>query len=74
MSDLLQRLLDIQAKLRVVVETAELHGRMADAAGAKGFAMAAFMLRESLMVYSTELSKFVEEYIYDNDDDDLQLG
>lgn|GEM_PF-3468819 len=63
-ADVLQRLLEMQAKLRVVVEIAEVHGRLADNAGAKGFALAAFMLRESLAVYSSELSDFVEHYLY----------
>ena len=65
--EILRRLLDIQHKLRDVVESAEMQGRLADVAGAKGFAFAAYMLRESLLVYSGELGSFVDEVLYGDD-------
>jgi poly(A) polymerase Pap1 len=64
---ILKNLLEMQQKLRDVVESSEMQGRLANDAGAKGFAFAAYMLRESLLVYSGELSHFVEEVLYGDD-------
>lgn len=61
--EMLARLASMQDKLQEVIATAELHGRLADGVDAKGFALAAFMLREALIVYSRELEIFVREHI-----------
>jgi hypothetical protein len=59
----LGRMLEMQHSLRNVVEAAELQARLAKETGADGLAFAVHMLRESVLVYSTELSKWVTEYI-----------
>ena len=59
----LQRMLEMQHALRSVAEAAEMQAELAKATGADGLAFATFMMRESLLVYSKELSKFVSAYI-----------
>lgn len=63
----LRRFLALQHSLRTVVEAAEMQAELAKAAGHDGFAMAIYMLRESVLVYSKELSRFVSEYIGEAD-------
>jgi propanediol dehydratase small subunit len=59
----LGRMLEMQHSLRIVAEAAELQARLAKDTGADGLAFAIHMLRESVLVYSSELSKWVTEYI-----------
>jgi hypothetical protein len=59
----LSRMLEMQHSLRKVAEAANSQARLAQDTGADGLAFAIHMLRESVLVYSTELSKWVEEYI-----------
>jgi len=61
--DVLQRMLQMQHGLRTVAEAAEAQGRLAKETGAEGLAFAVYMLRESILIYSKELSKWVTEYI-----------
>jgi hypothetical protein len=61
--DALGRMLEMQAALRKVADGAELQATLAKQTGADGLAFAIHMLRESVLVYSSELSKWVEEYI-----------
>jgi hypothetical protein len=61
--DVLQRMLQMQHGLRTVAEAAEIQGKLAQETGAEGLAFAVYMLRESILVYSKELSKWVTEYI-----------
>ena len=63
----LRRLLEQQHALRSVVEAASLQAELAKEAKADALAFAIFMLRESLKVYSKELSKFVHRYIGEAD-------
>lgn len=65
--DTLRRFLSLQHFLRSVVEAAETQAALATAAGHDGFALAIHMLRESVLVYSSELSRFVKEYIGESD-------
>lgn len=61
----------MQHCLRDVTDAMEMQGKLAKAVGADGLATAAYMLKESIAVYSTELRKFVAGYIageYDSDD------
>ena len=53
----------MQHGLRTVAEAAQLQAVLAKETGADGLAFAIHMLRESVLVYSTELSKWVEAYI-----------
>jgi hypothetical protein len=64
---LLRKLLDMQHSLRTVVEAAEVQAALAKSTGDEGFAFAIYMLRESLMIYSKELSKYVGKYIGESD-------
>jgi hypothetical protein len=59
----LARMLEMQHSLRNVVEAAELQARLAKETGADGLAFAVHMLKESVLAYSRELSKWVTEYI-----------
>jgi len=59
----LRRMLEMQHALRSVAEAAEMQAELAKATDATGLAFAILMLRESLLVYSKELSDFVTEYI-----------
>ena len=59
----LSRMLEMQHSLRKVAEAANLQAALAKDTGADGLAFAIHMLRESVLVYSTELSKWVTEYI-----------
>ncbi len=61
--DALARMLEMQHALRTVAEAAQAQARLAQETGADGLAFAIHMLRESVLVYSTELSKWVEAYI-----------
>ena len=61
--EVLARMLEMQHGLRTVAEAAQLQARLAKETGAEGLAFAIHMLRESVLVYSTELSKWVTEYI-----------
>lgn len=60
---ILRRMLDQQHALRTVVEAASLQAELAKAANADSLALAIYMLCECLKVYSKELSKFVTNYI-----------
>lgn len=53
----------MQHALRTVAEAAQAQARLAQETGADGLAFAIHMLRESVLVYSTALSKWVEDYI-----------
>lgn len=64
---LLRKLLDMQHSLRNVVEAAEMQADLAKSTGDDGFAFAIYMLRESLMIYSRELSKYVSKHIGESD-------
>jgi hypothetical protein len=64
---LLRKLLDMQHSLRSVVEAAEMQADLARATGDDGFAFAIHMLRESLMIYSKELSRYVHKHIGESD-------
>lgn len=57
----------MQHSLRTVVEAAEVQAALAKATGDEGFAFAIYMLRESLMIYSKELSKYVSKYVGESD-------
>jgi hypothetical protein len=59
----LRRMLEMQHGLRTVAEAAEAQAQLATETGALGLAFAIHMLRESVLVYSKELSKWVTEYI-----------
>ena len=61
--EVLARMLEMQHGLRTVAEAAQLQATLAKETGADGLAFAIHMLRESVLVYSSELSKWVEEYI-----------
>ena len=61
--EVLARMLEMQHSLRKVAEAANLQAALAKDTGADGLAFAIHMLRESVLVYSSELSKWVEEYI-----------
>jgi len=61
--EVLGRMLEMQHSLRIVAEAAQLQAALAKETGADGLAFAIHMLRESVLVYSTELSKWVTEYI-----------
>ena len=61
--EVLARMLEMQHGLRTVAEAAQLQAALAKETGADGLAFAIHMLRESVLVYSTELSKWVEAYI-----------
>ena len=66
--DVLQRMLQMQHGLRTVAEAAEIQGKLAQETGAEGLAFAVYMLRESILVYSKELSKWVTNYIGESDE------
>jgi hypothetical protein len=59
----LGRMLEMQSSLRAVAEAAHLQAKLAQETGADGLSLAIHMLRESVLVYSQELSKWVAEYI-----------
>lgn len=58
-----KRLMRMQHTLATVFDACEAQAALCDAAGAKPLAFATHMVRESLMVYSRELSKFVGKYL-----------
>lgn len=66
--DVLQRMLQMQHGLRTVAEAAEIQGKLAKETGADGLSFAVYMLRESILVYSKELSKWVTNYIGESDE------
>lgn len=68
-ADALTKLLSQQHALRTVVEAANLQAELAEQADAHGFAFAIYMLCESLKVYSSELSRFVVNYLGDEEDE-----
>lgn len=61
--EVMRRLMAMTATLRAVIEVAEEQAKCADAADAKGLALSLFMVRESLAVYSEELTKYVKKYV-----------
>jgi hypothetical protein len=61
--EILRRMLEQQHALRTVVEAASIQAELAKAANADSLALAIFMLMECLQTYSKELSKFVTNYI-----------
>jgi hypothetical protein len=64
----LRHMLALQHGLRTVAEAAEMQGKLAQETGADGLAFAVYMLRESILIYSKELSRWVTEYIGESDE------
>jgi hypothetical protein len=62
-ADVLRRLVAMQQTLRTVMESVEMQAQLCDSVGAKGLAFSVFMLQEALAVYSTELGRWVKDYI-----------
>lgn len=63
--ELARRLMEMQRALADVMDACEMQGHVCKAAGESGLAMAVYMVREAVAVYSTELSKFVVNYLKD---------
>lgn len=62
-----QRLVSMQQMLRTVIEHCDAQAQMCDAAGAKRLALAVYMLRENMVVYSSELNRFVLGFLAEED-------
>lgn len=62
-----RRLMAMQVTLRSVMEACEMQAEVCKAAGATGLALSVHMVREAVAVYSSELSKFVVDYLKSED-------
>lgn len=63
--DAISRLVAMREVLETVAASCRVNAGIADAADAKGLAMALLMLSESIEVYSSEATKFVKGYLND---------
>lgn len=65
--EMARRLMEMQRSLAAVMDACEMQGQICQAAGESGLALAVYMVREAVAVYSTELSKFVVNYLKDEE-------
>lgn len=66
--DLLLRLIAMQQTLRTVVESCNAAAAACNADGAKGLAMATYMVGESIAAFATALNTYVLEDMNDESD------
>lgn len=65
--EMARRLMEMQRSLAAVMDACEMQGKVCHAAGESGLALAVYMVREAVAVYSTELAKFVVNYLKDEE-------
>lgn len=61
----------VERMLTSTIPMVEVLAKAATAAEATGLAMAAWFMRDSMVVYANEMQKFLAGFDYDEDDDGL---